>query len=86
MHGVVQVNTVLGDDLLVPIGWVAVGDPARVLPPSQHEEIWEIQRALDFPGTVFGLPREAPGLAGKAARHYAELFGQHRTDRRQAAR
>ena len=32
----------------VPIGWVAVGDPAQILPPDQHEKIWEIQKALDF--------------------------------------
>lgn len=81
IHGVVQVNTALPDDGLVPIGWVAVGDPARVLPPDRHEEIWEIQRGLDFPGTVFGLARETPDLPAAAARGYAELFGRHRSDR-----
>jgi hypothetical protein len=81
IHGVVHVNTALPDDGLVPIGWVAVGSPARVLPPSAHEEIWEIQRELDFPGTVFGLPRETPDLAARTARGYAELFGTHRSDR-----
>jgi hypothetical protein len=55
-----HVNTALPDDGLVPIGWVAVGDPARILPPSAHDEIWEIQRELDFPGTVFGLPGRRP--------------------------
>jgi hypothetical protein len=30
IHGVVQVNTVPGLDAVVPIGWVAVGDPAQV--------------------------------------------------------
>jgi carbonic anhydrase/acetyltransferase-like protein (isoleucine patch superfamily) len=81
IHGVVQVNTALPDDALVPIGWVAVGDPAQVLAPERHEEIWAIQRELDFPGTVFGLPRDTPGLSAAATRRYAERFGSHRDDR-----
>jgi gamma-carbonic anhydrase len=81
--GVVHVNTALPDDGLVPIGWVAVGDPATVLPPDRHEQIWAIQRELDFPGTVFGLERPGPGetIAPEVTRRYAELFGRHRDDR-----
>jgi carbonic anhydrase/acetyltransferase-like protein (isoleucine patch superfamily) len=81
--GVVHVNSSLPDDGLVPIGWVAVGDPATVLPPDRHEEIWAIQRELDFPGTVFGLERPQPGetIAPEVTRRYAELFGRHRGDR-----
>jgi carbonic anhydrase/acetyltransferase-like protein (isoleucine patch superfamily) len=81
IHGVVHVNTVLPAGGLVPIGWVAVGDPARVLPPERHDEIWSVQEGLDFPGTVFGLPRETPDLQAQAARRYADLFGRHRGDR-----
>ena len=50
IHGVVHVNTVLPSGEVAPIGWVAVGDPARIFPPGQHEQIWAIQDALDFPG------------------------------------
>jgi gamma-carbonic anhydrase len=57
INGVVHVNTALEDGAMVPIGWVAVGDPARILPPSEHEEIWSVQEGLDFPRTVYGLPR-----------------------------
>jgi hypothetical protein len=77
----VHVNTVLPAGGLVPIGWVAVGDPARVLPPERHDEIWSVQEGLDFPGTVFGPPRETPDLQAQAARRYADLFGRHRGDR-----
>ena len=59
IRGVVHVNTVLEDGALVPIGWVAVGDPAQVLPPDRHEQIWAVQERLDFPQTVYGLPRSA---------------------------
>lgn len=80
-HVVVHVNTVLPAGGLVPIGWVAVGDPAEVFAPNRHEEIWAIQETLDFPGTAFGLPRDTPDMAAAATRRYAEVFGRHRDDR-----
>jgi gamma-carbonic anhydrase len=55
INGVVQVNTRLAQGAVVPIGWVAVGDPAVILPPDRHDEIWAIQRELDFTGTVYGV-------------------------------
>ena len=61
INGVVHVNSSLPEDGLVPIGWVAVGDPAEVLSPDRHDEIWAIQERLDFPGTVFGVERPAEG-------------------------
>jgi carbonic anhydrase/acetyltransferase-like protein (isoleucine patch superfamily) len=78
IHGVVHVNTVLPAGATVPIGWVAVGDPARIYPPAQHEQIWAIQESLDFPGTVYGLPRGAPP-AERMSRQ-AAWFGAHRDD------
>src|SRR5919112_273177 len=57
VHGVVHVNSVVPPGTTVPIGWIAVGEPAEILPPDQHDRIWEIQRDLDFPGTVHGVPR-----------------------------
>ncbi len=82
VNGIVQVNTLIPADGLVPIGWVAVGDPAEVLPPDQHERIWGIQRSLDFPGTVYGVERgRAEDMMTTITRRYAELFGHHRDDR-----
>jgi len=78
INGVVHVNSVLADDAVVPIGWVAVGDPAQILPPDRHDDIWAVQRELDFPGTVLGIERGAG--AAEATRRYAELFGRHRDD------
>jgi carbonic anhydrase/acetyltransferase-like protein (isoleucine patch superfamily) len=60
VNGVVHVNTVLEPDTVVPIGWVAVGAPAEVLPPSDHDRIWSIQQGMDFPGTVWGVDRGTP--------------------------
>ncbi|MDP8958078.1 MAG: gamma carbonic anhydrase family protein [Actinomycetota bacterium] len=83
INGVVHVNTVLEPDSTVPIGWVAVGDPAQLLPPNRHEQIWEVQARLDFPGTVYGVERPPPGASAmeEITRGYAELFGRHREDR-----
>ena len=81
--GVVHVNSALPTGATVPIAWVAVGDPARVFPPEAHEEIWAIQEGLDFPRTVFGLPRPPAGetLMPAAMARYAERFATHRGDR-----
>ena len=79
IHGVVHVNSVLGDGALVPIGWVAVGDPARILPPGEHDAIWAVQEGLDFPRTVYGLPRDAP--ARERMERQAAWFAAHRDDR-----
>ncbi len=82
VNGVIHVNSRLVADSVVPIGWVAVGDPAEVFPPEAHDELWAIQRDLDFPGTVFGVERsddESTHMPEITTR-YAELFGRHLND------
>jgi carbonic anhydrase/acetyltransferase-like protein (isoleucine patch superfamily) len=79
INGVVHVNSALGDGALVPIGWIAVGDPAEILPPDRHEQIWSVQAGLDFPGTVYGLRREASARERMQAQ--AEWFAAHQDDR-----
>ena len=79
INGVVHVNTVVPPGVTVPIGWVAVGDPARVLPPDRHEDIWAIQRDLNFPETLYGVPRGTP--AHILMRRQTEWFAAHRDDR-----
>lgn len=80
VNAVVHVNTILEPETTVPIGWIAVGQPARLFPPERHDELWPIQRELDFPGTVFGIPRDEATMA-RVAQRYAEMFGAHRDDR-----
>jgi carbonic anhydrase/acetyltransferase-like protein (isoleucine patch superfamily) len=79
VNGVVHVNTVLEDGALVPIAWVAVGDPARVLPPDDHDGIWKIQESLDFPQTLYGVPRGTPPR--ELMQRQADWFAAHRDDR-----
>jgi hypothetical protein len=57
-----------------------------MFPPDQHEEIWAVQRTLDFPGTLWGLSRSDEGRAAGetqqiVARRYRDLFGRHIDDR-----
>jgi carbonic anhydrase/acetyltransferase-like protein (isoleucine patch superfamily) len=78
IHGVVHVNSTVPDGGLVPIGWVAVGD--QVLSPDRHEEIWAIQRDLDFPGTVYGEAR-GDDLMARVMPRQAAWLGAHRDDR-----
>ncbi len=80
IHGVVHISTVLPPDSTVPIGWVAVGDPAEILPPEAHERIWARQRPLDFPRTVFGLERDAPQrLMPRLTERYGRLLAAYDT-------
>lgn len=57
INSVLHVNSVLKPRTVVPIGWIAAGDPAQLFSPEQHEELWAVQEVLDFPGTVYGVPR-----------------------------
>src|SRR5256714_11945524 len=57
INSVLHVNSRLEAGTVLPIGWIAVGDPAQLFSPDRHEELWQIQRDLDFPGTVYGVPR-----------------------------
>jgi gamma-carbonic anhydrase len=78
INGVVHVNTVLPADSVVPIGWVAAGDPAQILSPDRHDEIWAIQRPLDFSQTVYGVSRETPAADRMALQ--TAWFAAHRHD------
>lgn len=82
INAVVHLRTVLPPETVVPIGWVAVGDPAQLLPPDRHDEIWELQHDLDFPGHVFGLDRSTPDLMIQLTERYASSLARHADDRR----
>ncbi|MGW8566307.1 gamma carbonic anhydrase family protein [Isoptericola sp. NPDC055881] len=83
INGIVHLRTALPADSLVPIGWVAVGDPAQVFPPQEHEAIWAVQKDLDFPGFVFGLERPADGesLMPGISERFGRALGRHLGDR-----
>ncbi|MEV7137831.1 gamma carbonic anhydrase family protein [Streptomyces tauricus] len=80
INSVLHANSVLAPGTVVPIGWIAAGAPrARLFSPDQHDELWEVQRELDFPGTVYGVPR-GTSMRDIMARQSAH-FGAHLDDR-----
>jgi carbonic anhydrase/acetyltransferase-like protein (isoleucine patch superfamily) len=79
INGVVHVNSRLSANTVVPIGWVAVGDPAELYPPSDHEKIWAVQRSMDFPGTVWNADRSVSSEA--LTKRYAKSLSRHKRDR-----
>jgi carbonic anhydrase/acetyltransferase-like protein (isoleucine patch superfamily) len=83
VNGVVHLKTVLPQGATVPIGWVAVGNPAEILPPERHCEIWKLQKPLNFPLTVYGVGRPESGESNNMAgicRVMSERLGGCRGD------
>ena len=78
IRAVVQVNTRLAAGAIVPIGWIAVGSPASMLPPGEHEEVWAIQQDLDFTGTVYGMSRGA--TMREILRSQSDFYAAHADD------
>lgn len=82
INAIVHLRTVLEPDTVVPIGWVAVGEPAQVLSSDRHDEIWAAQRELDFPGYVFGVDRDTPDVMVQLTERYGRSLARHSDDRR----
>jgi carbonic anhydrase/acetyltransferase-like protein (isoleucine patch superfamily) len=79
INAVVHLNTELAAGTTVPIGWVAVGAPAQLLPAHEHERIWELQKPLNFPLIVYGLERSEASMV-KITQVMAELLAAHVDD------
>ncbi len=83
INAVVHLKTYLPVGCTVPIGWVAVGHPVQILPPDRHEAIWEVQKTLDFPKTVFGVerPKDGKSLMPSVMPRYARALRRHLQDK-----
>jgi carbonic anhydrase/acetyltransferase-like protein (isoleucine patch superfamily) len=83
INAIVHLKTRLSKASMVPLNWIAVGDPAVILPPEDHEKIWAIQKPLDFPRYVFGVARPPQGetiMPEVMPRYAAALCRRHATD------
>ncbi|HXZ00673.1 MAG TPA: gamma carbonic anhydrase family protein [Stellaceae bacterium] len=80
IHATVHIRTRLEPGATVPIGWVAVGDPARILPPDRHDDIWSVQAPLNFPHFVYGFERTTPSLMVEITRRLSRELGAHLGD------
>jgi carbonic anhydrase/acetyltransferase-like protein (isoleucine patch superfamily) len=55
LGGAVHIGCVVPPETRIPIGWVAVGDPARLFPPGQASDIRAgLEEAGGFLPSVFG--------------------------------
>ncbi len=79
VNAVVHLKSHLQAGEVVPIGWIAVGNPAKLFSPDQHEEIWKIQEPLNFPLTVYGFDRPDATMK-KITQRLAENLGSHFDD------
>ncbi len=83
INGVVHIKTKLAPGSTVPIGWIAVGNPAQIFPPEKHNEIWEVQKPLNFPEFVYGIKRvpELEALMPAITVQYRKQLGMHKDDK-----
>ena len=83
IRGIVHVRTRLPPDTVVPIGWVALGDPVRLFSPKDHDQISAVLAELDFAGTVFGdraAPRGETRMPERS-RRYTRALHSYEDDR-----
>jgi carbonic anhydrase/acetyltransferase-like protein (isoleucine patch superfamily) len=69
---------------LIPIGYIAFGDPARILPPEAAPEVLHLLGQLGFTRTVFGFDSaHMPNAEAtrELCRRYARSLRAHRDDR-----
>lgn len=79
VHGTVHLKSRLPAGETVPIGWVAVGDPAHLEPPDNHDAIWKIQKPLNFPLEAYGLDRDEADMVA-ITRRVSRALAAHTED------
>jgi carbonic anhydrase/acetyltransferase-like protein (isoleucine patch superfamily) len=83
IRGVVHIRTRIPADGVVPIGWVALGDPVRLHSPKDHDEISKLLGDLNFARTVFG---DEPAKRGETrmperSERYTRALAAYKDDR-----
>lgn len=82
INAMVHLKTVFPENGTLPIGWVAVGNPMHMFPPDKHDEIWEIQRLLNFPSLVYGITEreKLESVNKKLCEIMSERLKEHKYD------
>ncbi len=80
INGVVHVNTVLEPNSTVPIGWIAVGNPAEFFSADRHDDIWAVQEPLKFVKTAYGIDEPLMSCMDKVTAIVSERLASHRDD------
>lgn len=82
VNGVVHVHTKILEDQVVPIGWIGVGNPAEILPPNEHGQIWSQQEPLNFPKAAYDVNREGEGesIMPSITKNLGKTYLKHKKD------
>jgi carbonic anhydrase/acetyltransferase-like protein (isoleucine patch superfamily) len=80
VDAIVHIKTRLAPGAVVPIKWIALGDPVRMFPPEQHEELSVVLKELNFSMTVYGLDPATPDRMMEVTRRLSESLGAHKDD------
>ncbi|NIM90176.1 MAG: gamma carbonic anhydrase family protein [Candidatus Aminicenantes bacterium] len=82
INGIVHLKTKLLPNTTIPIGWIAVGSPAHIFPPHEHDKIWAIQEPLNFPLSVYGVERPPAGETSmlEITAKLSKWLGTHKDD------
>jgi hypothetical protein len=80
INGIVHLKSRLPAGQTVPIGRIAIGDPAAILPLTEHEKISEMLTSLNFRLTAYGIDRPE-AVMKNVTRKMCDLLGTHREDR-----
>ena len=78
---VVQVDTEIEPGTDLPIGWIAIGRPARLFAPSEGEACVEALRAATFARTVFAADPSDPLRMERITSRWAQKLAAHAEDR-----
>jgi carbonic anhydrase/acetyltransferase-like protein (isoleucine patch superfamily) len=83
INGVVHIKTKLAPDTIVPIGCIAVGNPAQIFPPDEHKKIWKVQEPLNFPEFVYGIEQtpKLEAIMPTITVQYRRQLGAHKGDK-----
>ena len=76
IQGIVHVRTRLPAESVVHIGWIAVGDPAEILPPEAEPRLTALLRERNFMKTVFGQQERS---VKRMAETYSRSLQSYRT-------
>lgn len=77
-NALVHVESLVPEGSVVPIGWIAVGNPAAILSPGEHAKVQALLYATTSDATHYGTAGRIPAAVrmARTSEHYAE----HRND------
>ncbi len=80
VDAIVHLKTRLAPGAVVPIKWIALGDPVQMFSPDQHEALSVVLRELNFSMTVYGIDPATPDRMVEVTRRLSDSLGAHRND------